>query len=111
MLRPSHTAVVERNVWWEGDWSTEPYETGWATEAIAYVRVLERREVTSQVSLRAQISPDGIHWSDEGSTLILPPDADMVHLCLTHFGGWLRLAGTLGEGQGIKLIVYLSLKG
>ena len=69
MLRQSHTAVIERNVRWDGDWATEPYEAAWAIEAIAFVRVLERRNVDRVVSLRTQISPDGIHWCDEGGVL------------------------------------------
>lgn len=33
-MRQSHTAVVERNQCWEGEFATERYEVGWSPEAI-----------------------------------------------------------------------------
>ena len=33
-VRRSYTAIVERNVRWEGEFATEPYEAAWASEAI-----------------------------------------------------------------------------
>lgn len=111
MLRQCHTAVIERNVWWEGDWATEPYEAAWAVEATVFVRVLERRNINLPVTLRVQISPDGIHWCDEGSALVIPPHGDVAFVKLSHFGGWLRLAGTLDEDKGMKVVLYLNLKG
>ena len=40
MPRQVYTAVVERNVTWEGAFATEPYEAGWAAEALIFIRVL-----------------------------------------------------------------------
>jgi hypothetical protein len=40
-MRQSFTAVVERNVTWQGEFAVEPYEAAWATEAIYFVRVLD----------------------------------------------------------------------
>ncbi|MCZ6631820.1 MAG: hypothetical protein O7G87_00315 [bacterium] len=40
LLRKSHTAVMERNQIWSGSFETEPYEAGWASEAIFFVRTL-----------------------------------------------------------------------
>ena len=111
MLRQSHTAVIERNVRWDGDWATEPYEAAWAIEAIAFVRVLERRNVDRVVSLRTQISPDGIHWCDEGGVLTVEVGQEIAFVRITHFGGWLRFVGGLEEGEGLKVIVYVNLKG
>ena len=72
-MRQSHTAVVERNQLWEGDFVTEPYEAGWSHEAIFFVRMLRVEAANSSsliaVELQVQISPDGIHWCDEGSRL------------------------------------------
>ena len=53
-MRQSHTAVVERNQLWEGDFATEPYEVGWSHEAIFFVQIL-RAEETPIVSARVQI--------------------------------------------------------
>ncbi len=107
----SYTAVIERNIWWKGDWSTEPYEAAWASEAILFLRVLERQAIDMPVFLRVQISPDGIHWCDEGSELIVEPDHDLSLVRVRHFGGWLRLQGVLPDDTGLKVIVYVSLKG
>ena len=111
MLRSSHTAVVERNIWWEGEWSTEPYEAAWATRAVAFVRVLERRNIAVDATLRVQISPDGIHWCDEGNVLNVSADQDISFARVSQFGGWLRLTGVLAPEQGLKVVVYLALQG
>ena len=63
MPRQVYTAVVERNVTWEGAFATEPYEAGWAAEALIFIRVLKGG--VSQQS--AAVQPDGIHWLDEGT--------------------------------------------
>ena len=58
-----------------------------------------------------QISPDGIHWCDEGTTLELPTAADgLAFAKVTHFGGWLRLVGKLPDSAALKVIAYLVLK-
>ena len=111
MLRQSYTAVIERNVWCEGGWATEPYEAAWALEAILFVRVLERRNIERPVSFRVQVSPDGIHWCDEGSELVIDPQNDLSFVRVGHFGGWLRLRGELSADEGLKVIVYVTLKG
>ena len=55
-MQQSHTAVVERNTLWEGEFVTEPYEVGWSHEAIFFVRIL-RAEERPTVKARVQISP------------------------------------------------------
>ncbi|MEC9380527.1 MAG: hypothetical protein VX528_16300, partial [Candidatus Latescibacterota bacterium] len=64
--RRSITAVVERNVTWEGDVTTEPWEAGWASEGVFFIRVLESTSAHTSTSseptlLRVQLSPDGMH--------------------------------------------------
>ncbi len=110
-MRQSFTAVVERNVEWRGDFAVEPYEAAWATEAIYFVRALAVADLPVGVMARVQISPDGIHWCDEGATLELPTVADgLAFAKVTHFGGWLRLVGKLPDSAAIKVIAYLVLK-
>lgn len=109
-LRRSYTAVVERNVEWSGEFATEPYETAWASEAIFFVRAL-KIDNDKPAQAQVQISPDGIHWVDEGTVVTLPARSDEVVQCkVSHFGGWLRLSGQLDSDQNITVIVYLSLK-
>ena len=111
MPRQSYTAVVERNVEWRGDFATEPYEAAWATEAIFFVRALAASGPNELAVARVQISPDGIRWCDEGTEFSLPAAAEaMTFGRASHFGGWLRLVGTVPEGGLLKVIVSLALK-
>ena len=110
-LRESTTFPLERNVTWRGAFATEPAEAAWASEAIFFVRALESRGMPAGALARAQISPDGMHWCDEGTSLSLPVTPDQQTFCrLRHFGGWLRLCGELPPGAGLRVIVYLVLK-
>jgi hypothetical protein len=108
MLRRSFTATVTRNELWEGEAATEPYEASWATEAIFFVRALEASGHAGRA--RIQISPDGIHWCDEGTLLPLPTAPGLTFCRIRHFGGWLRAVGNLPDGASLKVIVYLVLK-
>ena len=118
-MRQSHTAVVERNQRWEGDFATEPYEVGWSHEAIFFVRILRAEAANShnpiQVDLTVQISPDGIHWYEErsgGRFFIFHHDNMPLLLSfvrVSHYGGWLRLAGRVEQGR-VWALVHLVLK-
>lgn len=110
-LLTSYTAAVERNETWRGPFATEPYEAAWAREAIFFVRALDTDPAQVAVKARVQISPDGIHWCDEGTSFALPASADAVTFArVSHFGGWLRIAGEAPDGASITVIVYLTLK-
>ncbi|HEY3230332.1 MAG TPA: hypothetical protein VGJ87_14015 [Roseiflexaceae bacterium] len=109
-MRRSHTAVVERNVTWTGTFATEPYEAGWASEAIFFVRTLESAGLTTPPHARVELSPDGARWCNEGTTIELAPAPELSFVRLSHFGGWVRLAGELSPGVALKVIVYLTLK-
>ena len=63
-MKQFYTVVLDRLASFSGRLDSEPYETGWADELIAFVRVHEKAQCTA---LRAwlQISPDGIEWIDE----------------------------------------------
>jgi len=112
MVRQNYTAVVERNRVWEGDFASEPYECGWASEAIFFVRKLQVQGLPPfGVRAGVQISPDGMRWCDEGTDFYLTPGEDRVDFVrVRHFGNWLRIAGTLPEGAQARVIVYLTLK-
>ena len=110
MLRENYTAIVERSEALRGSFATEPYECGWAGEAIFFVRILERVGDVEGVTLRVQISPDGIRWCDEGTSLALD-EAEVSFCRVRHFGNWLRLTGRLPEGARLRAIIALNLKG
>lgn len=109
-MRESQTFVIERNVEWRGRVATEPWEAGWATEAIFFVRVLDADSPVAETSLQVQLSPDGIRWSDEGTALALPAEPGQAFCRVTHFGNWLRLSGVIPDGARLRVIVYLVLK-
>jgi hypothetical protein len=134
-MRRSYTAVVERGEPLQGRFATEPYEAGWATEALVFVRVLEA-PAGARVRARVQISPDGMHWADEGTTLpevtgpgtsggstdgAAGPDAGPdgsadgmsvpVFARVREFGNWLRVAGSVTPGDAsVRALVYFVLK-
>jgi len=110
-MRQSHTAIIERNITWEGAFETEPYEVAWASEAIFFVRTLSVSGVVGDVHAKVQISPDGIRWCDEGTVVSLSEVTDGVAFGkVSHFGTFLRLVGKLPKGMALKVIVALSLK-
>ena len=109
MIRQNYTAVVERNTTFSGAFASEPYECGWAGEAIFFIRKLEASGAVAGTVVRVQISPDGMHWCDEGTTLRLT-DAPVDFVRVKHFGNWLRIAGTLTEGASLRAIIALALK-
>ena len=117
-MRRSHTAVVERGEPLSGEWATEPYEAGWAAEALVFVRVLEAPPGVG-LEARVQLSPDGMHWLDEGTTFTeLNAARPLGFARLREFGNWLRLAGSTGSqgapsapsGAQVRALIYIVLK-
>lgn len=110
-MRQSHTAVLARNETWEGPFATEPYEAAWASEAIFFLRALEPASLPGGAVARVQISPDGIHWCDEGTEIPLPSSSEEPTFAqVERFGGWLRLVGEVPPGGSVKIVAYLALK-
>lgn len=109
MVRQNYTAIVERNRTFQGDFATEPYECGWASEAIFFIRKLNSTGPVAGSQVRIQISGDGMRWCDEGTSAILTgSEVDFVKV--RHFGNWLRLAGMLPDGASMCVVVALALK-
>ena len=109
-MRNAYTAVIARGELWQGSVQTEPYEAAWAGEAVFFVRVLEasgRGEALAKV----QISPDGMHWVDEGGVLAIHAEADHLSFQrVANFGGWLRLSVVVPPSIGITVVATLALK-
>ncbi len=109
-MRNFQTVVLERMSWFAGSFKTEPYECGWASEAIFVVRV---HEVEGTPALRAtvQLSVDGIEWMDDDPRLSGIDRVGSFFVRVRHFGGWLRLdSAVAGEGARARLTIYLVLK-
>lgn len=109
-MRRFYSAIVERNVAWTGQVASEPYEAGWASEAIAFVRVLGINGPPGHLGLRAQISPDGMRWCDEGTRFGLITNEGLSFIRLQHFGNWLRVAGETTPETSFTVLVNWALK-
>ena len=109
-MRTSTSAIVARNETWTGQAATEPYEAGWAQEAVIFVRSL-KTPAGAQGYARVEISPDGMNWVAEGTEIALPAEKDAVAFArISHFGTWLRLAASLPEGSATTVLVTIHLK-
>lgn len=110
MLPENITAVVARNETWKGEAATEPFEAGWAREAVVFVRALKDPAGT-QPTAWVEISPDGMHWVREGASLHMPAVKDGVAVArLTCFGNWLRLATRFEEGSESTVLITIDRK-
>jgi len=105
----SVTTVLERRVELTSTHFTHPFEVGWASQAIAFVRV---EGVHPPITIQPEISPDGIHWVSHNESQILSEDEDMVAVHSREFGNWIRFAvkGATQEAPVVALI-HLALKG
>lgn len=105
----SATTLVERRTVLTADYGTHPYEAGWASEALFFVRTNGDHPA---LTVRPQVSPDGIDWLDHGDAVTLPADAGLAKIGMAHFGTWVRLliAGA-SETRPATVFVHLALKG
>lgn len=111
MLNENITAILARNETWTGTAATEPYEAGWAREAIIFVRALKTPKGPAPTAV-VEISPDGMHWLPEGTTLQMPTARDgLAAARLGLFGNWLRLRAEFEDGASCTVLVTLHLKG
>lgn len=110
-MKTFYTSVVELRQRFTDGIQTHPYECGWADEAIFFVETHDREPGTT-LTLRVQLSADGIRWVDEGAELRV---TDTGFVRMTHFGGFLRLAGSAADAHGrtvpVTVSVRLALKG
>lgn len=117
-MRTSHTAVVERDATFTGDFETEPYEAGWASEARWFVHTHEMR-AGAVLHVFAQVSPDGLHWcDDEVGERVETAEETLFSFAQTGFGQWLRLRCGVRHSSGlsvgepsVRVTVTLALKG
>jgi hypothetical protein len=110
MLPENITAIVGRNDRWSGRAASEPYECGWAREAIVFVRALKAPKGKQPVA-RVEISPDGMRWLPEGTEAPMPAGKDgIIALRVKHFGNWLRVAADFADGAESTVLVTIHLK-
>src|SRR5690606_29212003 len=90
-MKNFHTVVLERLTKVEDRLATEPYEAGWAEEAILFFHI-QNLQPGSQASATIYISVDGINWIQEGTQSETVTQDGHYFVRVSHFGGWLRAA-------------------
>jgi hypothetical protein len=112
MMRNFNTVVLERLKYFTDDFATEPYEVGWASEAIFFIRIHEIEGSNVSLDATVQISADGINWLDEGTHFSRITDIGDRFVKVSNFGGWLRLNANVqgGNQPKLKLTIQLALK-
>lgn len=109
-MRTFHAVVLDRLRETAADFETEPYEVGWANEAMFFVRIHEG-SAAARMSSAVQVSTDGINWADEGSTIESAGEG-VNFVRVRQFGGWLRLHNVVRPGAAPMVVtVHLVLKG
>jgi hypothetical protein len=111
MMRQCVTAVVARNEVWSGRAESEPYECGWAGEAIVWLRCLGGvKGKLAGARARVQISPDGMRV-DEGTKLKFPAkEGALSHARIARFGNFLRVVAELPKGASAKVLLTYTFK-
>jgi len=94
------------------DFQTQPYECGWASEAIFFISIEEASGEHPVLTAEAQLSNDGVlNWANEGSRFEPISETGFYFLCVKHFGGWLRLNCTVsGADTQFRVSIQLALK-
>lgn len=89
-LPACHTAAMMLRGWiGPARTELEPYEAGWASEAIAFVCIHQVRDESARLLVGLETSPDGIRWASLAPVQELPPSG--VHrIPAEAFGNWLR---------------------
>lgn len=107
-MRSPHTVVLERNSTITGTFATEPYEAGWATEALWFVEPLDPWQ--GRWLARVQVSPDGLRWCDHTSPARELADG-LTALELSRFGTWVRLRLEPDDESSVaRVMITLALK-
>ena len=108
MIKNSYTAVLERNTTFTDVLITEPYEVAWAGEARVFVRALD---LSGRIEAAAEISPDGLFWTKEGSPPAKLEEPGLISFPLREFGHWLRIVlRNHAAAPSARVIIYLALK-
>ncbi len=110
MIPESQSAVIARNETWRGQVFTEPYEAGWAREAVVFVTALANATGPAGTA-HLEISPDGMRWAREGTSFTLPTTKDSIAFArASHFGNWLRLAVEMPATAELVALVTIHSK-
>lgn len=108
-MQQNNTSVLARRIVIDSDYSSQPYEAGWAREAVIFVQVEGDHPA---LTLATEISPDGITWIRRGDAVTLAPDATIAEMSLTAFGNWLRVTvNGASPTATARILIHVNGKG
>lgn len=108
-MQTNSTSVLARRARISSDYSTLPYEAGWAAEAVFFVQAEGEHP---ELAVAIEVSPDGISWIRRGTSNVLAADQPLLELPVTMFGNWLRLSVTgATEAAPARILIHVNLKG
>ncbi|WP_041866555.1 hypothetical protein [Sodalis glossinidius] len=111
-MKEFYTSVIELHQPISQQFSSEPYECGWASEALFFLTVHPEIADFDHLLVRSKNSPDGVHWTEAPGDATLISEPGLTAIALTQFGGWLRLEIALeGAAQKAMVTLHLALKG
>jgi hypothetical protein len=104
------TQIILADETWTGPFATPAVAVGGWREVIVFVIALDADGQVA-VPARLQISPDGQHWVDEGTSFSLPyRPSEVTFARAQYFGAWLRVIGVLPEAATIRVSVTIAGK-
>lgn len=110
-MKQFNAAHLEVKKTFHEDFTTHPFEAGWACEAIFFIMVEEVSGTSASLSAEAEISHDGVTWVAEGSRLESVMNKGLHFIRVSHFGNWLRLNVHIkGDKPAFKLNLQIALK-
>jgi len=110
MACDTRTLIAVADETWTGPFATPALAVGDVTELIVFVTALDANGQVA-VPARLQISPDGQHWVDEGTSFTLPyRPGEVTFARARHFGAWLRVIGVLPAGALLRVAVAVACK-
>lgn len=110
-MRQFQTNVLDFKFAYESSFATEPYECGWAAEAMFFIRIEEVSGDGAALTAHVQVAVDGLHWIDEGTVLGPLTRPGDYFARVKHFGGFIRLRCELkGDKPRFQVTNNLVLK-
>lgn len=111
-MKMFNAAHIEVKKDFTGDFQTNPYEAGWADEALFFIHVERLSGNQPTLVAAVEISHDGVHWAKEGTSSEVITRQGLHFIRVRHFGNWLRLDCNIGGQQPVfRLNIQLALKG
>jgi len=106
----TRTLIAVADETWIGPFVTGALAVGDVRELIIFVTALDANGQVA-VPARVQISPDGQHWVDDGTSFTLPyRPGEVTFARVRHFGAWLRVVGVLPEAATLRVSVTIACK-